>query len=190
MAAQRERLMIALTELMAESGYRGVGVRQIAARAKVSPAAFYECFPDKDACVFAAYDRFIEVLVARIREILPTVAMDFGHAVESVVSGYLSALDADPVVARAFQVEMDALGKDARVRRRTALVSIATVVKAERERLWPGNLSVPLSAYVGVVYAIRQLASDVLDDPDGGSVSAFGTDAASWIKAALLVTSK
>lgn len=71
LTAQRERLMIATTELMADSGYQGVGVRQIAKRARISPAAFYECFPDKDACVFAAYGRFIEVLLTRIRGIFP-----------------------------------------------------------------------------------------------------------------------
>lgn len=32
LTAQRERLMIATTELMADSGYQGVGVRQIAKR--------------------------------------------------------------------------------------------------------------------------------------------------------------
>ncbi|MFC9788424.1 TetR/AcrR family transcriptional regulator [Rhodococcus sp. NPDC127528] len=176
--------MIAATELMAESGYRGVGVRQIAARAKVSQVAFYQCFPDKDSCVFAAYDRFIEVLIVRIREILPTTPTDWDRQViTSVVAGYLGALDADPVVAQAFQVEMDALGRPARARRRTALVGMAQVLKSERERLWPEIPRPPLSAYVGAVYAVRQLASDVLDDPEGGSTSDLAAEAGLWIEA-------
>ncbi|ALU73606.1 transcriptional regulator (plasmid) [Rhodococcus erythropolis R138] len=189
LTAQRERLMIATTELMAESGYQGVGVRQIAKRAKISPAAFYECFPDKDACVFAAYGRFIEVLLTRIREILPvgTFAWD-RNAISDIVEGYLSALNADPVVARAFQVEMDALGRRARKQRRAALVGMSEVLKAERERA-PGNPRVPLSAYVGAVYAIRQLASDALDEPGSGSIESLSVEAGVWVEAMLSAVS-
>ncbi|MGW6376098.1 TetR/AcrR family transcriptional regulator [Rhodococcus sp. NPDC055112] len=181
--------MIAATELMAESGYRGVGVRQIASRAKVSQVAFYQCFPDKDSCVFAAYDRFIEVLLTRIRQNLPTTTTDWGReVVTSVVAAYLGALDADPVVAQAFQVEMDTLGRPARVRRRTALVGIAQVLKSERERLWPEHPRPPLTAYIGAVYAVRQLASDVLDDPEGGYTSALAAEAGLWIEAMFSAT--
>lgn len=185
LSAQRERLMIATTELMAESGYQGVAVRRIAKRAKVSPAAFYECFPDKDACVFAAYGRFIEVLLNRIRDVLPTASFAWDHrTIAVVVDGYLSALNADPVVARAFQVEMDTVGRRARVQRRAALVGMAQALKSERERS-PGNPRAPLSAYVGAVYAIRQLASDALDEPEEGSVTDLSAEAGVWIAAML-----
>ncbi len=40
--AAQERLMIAVTELLAERGYLAVGIRDIASRAGVSRAAFYE----------------------------------------------------------------------------------------------------------------------------------------------------
>ena len=63
---QRERLLIAATELLAAHGYRGFGAGEIAGRAGVSLAAFYDCFENKDACVFAGYDRFIEVLLERM----------------------------------------------------------------------------------------------------------------------------
>src|SRR3982074_887080 len=62
-AAQRERLMAAITVLMAELGYEHVRVGDVAAEAGVSRAAFYECFPDKEPCAVAAYDRFIAVLL-------------------------------------------------------------------------------------------------------------------------------
>jgi AcrR family transcriptional regulator len=45
------------TEALAPEGATG---------ARVSLAAFYDCFENKDACVFAGYDRFIEVLLRRM----------------------------------------------------------------------------------------------------------------------------
>ena len=60
--------MAAFTELLADSGYAGVRVGDIANRAGVSNEAFYEVFSDKEDCAFAAYDRFIDVLVRRMRD--------------------------------------------------------------------------------------------------------------------------
>lgn len=68
---QRERLMTAFTELVAERGLAAVTVTDVVARAAVSRAAFYACFEDLADCADAAYERFISVLVARI-----THAMD------------------------------------------------------------------------------------------------------------------
>ena len=48
---------------------RGFGAGEIAGRAGVSLAAFYDCFEDKEAWVFAGYDRFIEVLLTRMANI-------------------------------------------------------------------------------------------------------------------------
>ena len=64
--AQSERMLAAVTELLAARGYRGFGVGEIATRAGVSLEAFYKCFAGKDACIFAGYDRFIDVLLRRI----------------------------------------------------------------------------------------------------------------------------
>jgi AcrR family transcriptional regulator len=171
--AQRERLMIAATEIMASDGYRAVGVREIAARARVSRAAFYECFADKDECVVAAYDRFIGVLIDRVVGALQTTT-HWSSTVEVVIGAYLETLQSDLVVARAFQVEMDGLGRRARDQRRTALTGMARMLKEQRDLLWPGAEHVPLNAYVAAVYAIRQMASDELDVSDAPHLPAMG----------------
>ena len=57
-------------------------------------------------------------------------ATDWHALVEAAIRAYLETLQADPVVARAMQVEMDAAGKPARVRRRTALKLMADVLAA------------------------------------------------------------
>ncbi|BCY12421.1 hypothetical protein L3i22_075090 [Actinoplanes sp. L3-i22] len=170
-AAQREKMLIAATELLAGEGYRGFGVREICARAAVSRAAFYECFADKDTCVYAAYDRFIEVFLAR----LTTEPGD--GAVGGFVTSYLRVLNSDRVAARAFQVEMDALGRPARQRRREAIERLAVTVRDLR-----GDAAgAPLSAYVGAIYALRQIASDALDSGGEPDLTALAPELSTWL---------
>jgi len=52
----RERLYLAATGLFAKHGFEETTLRQIAARAGVSPALLYRYFPSKRAVVLALYD--------------------------------------------------------------------------------------------------------------------------------------
>jgi AcrR family transcriptional regulator len=181
LAVQRERLMIALTELMATRGYEPIGIRDVAARAGVSSAAFYECFADKRECVFAAYDRFIGVLLERLAQ-AATQRTTWDGWVLAMIRAYLDTLQQDLVVGRAFQVEMDAVGSEARERRRIALHGLADLIRAERERLWPADRdALPQTAYVGVVYAVRQIACDALDRDPHPDLHALAPELASWV---------
>ena len=174
--AQRERMLAAVTELLAARGYRGFGVADIANRAGVSLGAFYRCFEGKDACVFAGYDRFIEVLLRRMVAV-DTPDDDRPALAGALIAAYLETLQADPVVARAYQVEIDALGPPARARRRAALTLFATHI---RERVAAGE-ELPWTAYLGVVYAARQLASDALDTATEPDLPALGRDLQVWM---------
>lgn len=174
----RERLMIAATELLAADGYGGIGVREVCARAAMSRAAFYNCFRDKDECVFTAYDRFIEVLIGRLtRRDAPDARRD--TSIDRFVDAYLRTLQEDLVVARAFQVEMDALGRPARDRRRAALVGLAGVIRDDQIRAGGGG-GAPLIAYIGVVYAVRQIVSDALDSELHPDLPALGPTLTPW----------
>ena len=174
--------MASLTELLAADGYAAVKVGQVAERAGVSRAAFYECFADKKACAFAAYDRFIEVLLGRLAA---TERSDQWNVfMARLLESYLGTLQQDLVVARAFQVEMDAVGSDARRRRRESLVRFAEFLRTERERLAdadPTLRPLPLSAYLGVVYAARQLACDALETQASPELPALVPELADWI---------
>jgi AcrR family transcriptional regulator len=185
-AAQRERLMAAMTVLMADLGYEHVRVGDVASEAGVSRAAFYECFPDKEACAFAAYDRFIEVLLGRVAAALdPT--KDVEDYVVTLLEGYLGTLEDDPVVGRAFQLEMDAVGAVARRRRREALDPFAEVIRRHHELLSaddPTLKPLPRLAYRGIVYGVRQIASDALDGHDEPDLRSLIPDLTCWILAA------
>ena len=177
--AQRERMLIATTELLAARGYRGFGHADIAKRAGVSLEAFYGCFPSKDACIFAGYDRFIEALVVRLGAVdvdrTPRPA-----AIEQLLGAYLDTLESDPVVARAYQVEIDALGAPARARRRTALRGIAEYLRELAARIAP-DAELPWSAFIGLVYAERQLAADILDTDPDPSFAELRADLGAWL---------
>lgn len=182
--AQRERLLAAMTELLAAYGYRGFGPGDVAKRAGVSLAAFYECFENKDACVFAGYDRFIEVLLTRMTAV-ETAENDRAVLVKVVaLETYLETLRSDLVVARAFQVEIDALGPEARRRRRDSLKLFATFIRDLVARASPDGRpppELPWTAYIGVVYAARQLAVDALDEAPEPDLAALGEDVGIWL---------
>ena len=177
--AQRERMLAAVTELLAAHGYRGFGVGEIASRAGVSLGTFYECFESKDACVFAGYDRFIEVLLTRMATV-DVPDDDMSALTAGLLGSYLETLQQDLVVARAYQVEIDALGPEARDRRRQALTLFAEYIRRRGGRA-EGDEEIPWSAYIGVVYAVRQLASDALDTAADPDLVALGEALQVWI---------
>jgi AcrR family transcriptional regulator len=54
--SQRERLVSAVLECVAERGYAATTIADLVAKARVSRNAFYEAFEDKAACFIAACD--------------------------------------------------------------------------------------------------------------------------------------
>lgn len=63
-----DSILAASVEVMAEHGYHGTSVRDIAERARVSPAALYHHFSSKHDLLATIMDRGIEELLRRTRE--------------------------------------------------------------------------------------------------------------------------
>lgn len=182
-AIQRERILISMTELMASRGIDKVGSGEIARNAGVSLAAFYDCFASKEECVLAGYDRFIEVLFTHMNAV-DVEAHDRPGLVCALIRAYLGVLQSDLVVARAYQVEIDSLGASARKRRRDALMLFAHHLWAVTSDASPTGRpaeALPWSAYIGVIYVTRQLASDALDTEDDPDFEALGDELAVWV---------
>jgi AcrR family transcriptional regulator len=184
--AQRERLMAAFAELVADRGLAAVTVTDVVAHAGVSRGAFYSSFDDLAGCAEATYERFISVLLDRVSAALDP--SDHWHDfTESAVRAYLETLQSDRVVARAMQIEMDAAGRAARLRRRAALRQFGAVIAARHEALREEDPSIgplPGEAHIGLVYAVRQLACDALeDDPEADLLRLVGP-IVQWITAA------
>ncbi len=180
---QRERILISMTELMASRGAGKVGSGDIARNAGVSLAAFYDCFGSKEECVLAGYDRFIEVLFTHMNAV-DVEAHDRPELVCALIRTYLEVLQSDPVVARAYQVEIDSQGAAARKRRRDALMLFAHHLWAVTSDASPSGRpaeALPWSAYIGVIYVTRQLASDALDADEDPDFGALADELAVWV---------
>jgi AcrR family transcriptional regulator len=181
---QRERLLAAVTELLAAYGYRGFAVGDIATRAGVSLGTFYQCFESKEACVFAGYERFSQVVFNRIAGVSACVG-DRSGLVSVVIKTYVETLAEDPVVARAYHLEVDALGTDARAQLREAMRTLAEHLRDRVAAISPNGAPhphVPWSAYVGVMYAVRQLACDALDAENEPDFRTLSAELESWFR--------
>ncbi|WP_280481572.1 TetR/AcrR family transcriptional regulator [Nocardia cyriacigeorgica] len=119
-ASQRERILQAMGEAMADNGYVGTSVAAILKKAGVSRETFYEQFRSKEDCFEAAYQRAVELLLDRIAETDAPTA-DFGddpvERMRRLFGTYLQHLADDPASARLFLVEVYAVGAKAVARR-------------------------------------------------------------------------
>lgn len=119
---QRERMVAAVAEACAEHGYAETSVADVAKRAGVSSATFYEQFADKRDCVLAAH----EELSGRLLE-----AVDRARARESedearaTLHATLTLLAGDPPTARLLTVEILAAGPEGSQRYNTMVEEFA-----------------------------------------------------------------
>ncbi len=121
-ASQRERILVATAEAMAENGYIGTSVAAILKRAGVSRETFYEQFRSKEDCFEAAYERAVQLLLDRIAEATETEDGAPGDTdpmarMDRIFRAYLQYLVDDPASARLFLVEVFAVGSAAIARR-------------------------------------------------------------------------
>src|SRR5215471_18907511 len=78
-ASQRERLLRSVIAAVSESGYVPVTVADIVRRARVSRAAFYAHFADKEDCFLAATAEGRELMISQVvsaTRALPASASD------------------------------------------------------------------------------------------------------------------
>ena len=117
---QRERMLLAVAEAVAEQGFVTTTVADIIARARLSRRTFYEHFADKEECFLAAYDTVVEQLLAAVGQAYEQ-ADGWPQKVHDGLETFLSYLAAEPAFARMCIVEVVAAGPDARSRRDAAM---------------------------------------------------------------------
>lgn len=186
-ASQRLRIMGALVDLMAESGYANATIGDVASRASVSRSAFYKHFADKQACLFAAYDTFANALLTRMAS---RIEADAGwyDLVSAIATEYLEALQDDPISARAFLLEMDAAGDDARAKQHATFEQFAAFLKDRHDDFRATDAALgplPASTFLGLVLATRALACERLRAGDAASLTALAPEILYWITATI-----
>lgn len=131
---QRERILAAVVELVAERGYRAVSVAAIVKGARTGRLKFYELFDSKEDCFLAAYDAGIEEAGNRIEAALATAADGaLADRIDAGIRALLGFLDERPDLARAMVVEAPLLGAARSDRRKTTNAFFAPLLAGARD---------------------------------------------------------
>lgn len=110
-ASQRERLIRAILETVAEQGYEATTVPEVVARARVSRNAFYEFFADKTNCFIAACDEEASELLGVVLE--SASASSWTDALRQGTRAYLTWWAERPAFARAYFIGLPMAGDPA-----------------------------------------------------------------------------
>jgi AcrR family transcriptional regulator len=166
-ASQRERLLRSVIAAVSESGYLAVTVADIVRGARVSRAAFYAHFADKEDCFLAATAEGRELMIAQV--ISAPRALPAGSGDEQVLRvacrAYLAFLADEPAFARVFYIHMPTAGPRAVGRLDAAPHLFAELNQRWHERArehhpqWP---SVPAEAYLALAGATDELVRSLV----------------------------
>jgi AcrR family transcriptional regulator len=125
---QRERLLNAVVEAVAEHGYNETTIGRIVEAAKISRRTFYEYFSNKEECFLAAY----AMIDAHVRgAVLASSDKDepWPEQVRERLSILLGVLSHDPDVARFYLVEPLVAGGELAARYRDAMQMLAETIR-------------------------------------------------------------
>jgi AcrR family transcriptional regulator len=167
---QRERMLLATAELVAERGYQKTTIELIAKTARVALVTFYEHFANKEECFLAAFDEN----VAAAGEVFAELLDPEQPWVEQISTGLevlLEMVVSEPARAKLCIVEAQAAGSESLARYQSMLERVAPKLREGRElnprasRL-PDGLEVAIAG--GLMWLVHQrLVSDRVDDLKG-----------------------
>ncbi len=175
--AQRERLLRAVIAAVDSAGFRDVTVADIVRGARVSRAAFYAHFADKEDCFLAATRLGGLLMADRVVSATQKVPDDASaeDKLRAGIAAYVEFLAEEPAFARAFYVDMPVAGPRAVRQIEAAQHGFARLNRAWHERAcrdhpaWP---AVPYQAYYALAGAATELVRAEVRrgpiDPSGG----------------------
>ncbi len=145
-AHRRVRILLALATCMATKGYRATTISDIAREGRVSKTVVYAHFRDKEHCLLELYTRATDTMLARVQaaqERAAAAGLSWQDRLRTAVRAYLEVLAANPEVAWAALVEMQAAGRPALTLRRQVIdryVELIGGVAAELAERHPGQV--------------------------------------------------
>jgi AcrR family transcriptional regulator len=166
-ASQRERLLRSVIAAVSDIGYPAITVADVVRRARVSRAAFYAHFADKEECFLAATGEGRQLMVDRVVSAargMPPGAPD-EEVIRAANRAFLAFLADEPAFARVFYIEMPAAGPRAVGRLEAAGRRFADLNRIWHERArerhpdWP---AVPYEAYLALAGASAELVRSMV----------------------------
>jgi AcrR family transcriptional regulator len=128
---QRERMLLATAELVAERGYQKTTIELIAKTARVALSTFYEQFASKEECFLAAFDETVDASAEVLNELLDS-EQDWAEQVASALEVVLEMIVKEPARARLCIVEAQAAGGEALKRYQGMLERVAPMLREGR----------------------------------------------------------
>lgn len=159
--SQRERLLDAAVDVVAEKGYRATTVADLTKAAGVSRTTFYELFDDKEACFLAAYDAAADVLARRVGAAFETQDA-WPDRVRAGLMAMLESLAAEPQVARLALVDVGSAGPRAQRRYRAALQRMTPFFDEGRD-FAPGGRGLPANTSRMAIGSVTGLVADEIE---------------------------
>jgi AcrR family transcriptional regulator len=142
-----------MLEAVGSAGYDGASVRTVLDHTGLYRQAFYDNFPDKDACYLEA----LSAGIARVEAVATAASAAEGSWQAKLRAGLgavLEAIDAEPNIARAVIVEVHAAGPKALQRRAEAMKRFTDFIDSARQ-FSAGAESPPPIAAEGIVAGIH-----------------------------------
>jgi len=106
---QRERMLLATAELVAERGYQKTTIELIAKTARVALSTFYEQFSSKEECFLAAFDETVAAAAEVFEELLDP-DQPWAEQISAALEILLEMITNEPSRARLCIVESQAAG--------------------------------------------------------------------------------
>ncbi|MGY1777257.1 TetR/AcrR family transcriptional regulator [Geodermatophilus sp. SYSU D00804] len=191
-ANRRVRILLALATCMAEKGYRATTVSDIAREGRVSKTVVYAHFRDKEHCLLELYTRATDKVLATVRAAQDRAAAEglaWRDRLRSAVRAYLEVLAANPEVAWAALVEVQAAGRHALTLRRQVIdryVELIRGVAAEMAERYPDEVrAVDRALVVAAVGGLNELMLARVERGEAGSL-AEDTDVATEVLVGLV----
>jgi AcrR family transcriptional regulator len=128
---QRERMLLAIAELVAERGYQKTTIELIAKTARVALSTFYEQFSSKEECFLAAFDETLAAAAEVYAELLDP-ELPWEEQISTAIEVFLEMVVKEPERARLCIVEAQAAGGEALVRYQAMLESAAPKLREGR----------------------------------------------------------
>lgn len=154
-AVQRERLLVAMTGTVTETGYNTLTVQNVLARAGISRPTFYEQFEDKEDCFLAAFDAASRRMQERIEAAVAAAAAAWRDRLRAGIAELLRFIADEPEEARLVIVEARA-SSPAGLRRRDELLDrfAACIDSLVRDDLDEAPSAIAAAGVVGGVESV------------------------------------
>lgn len=127
-----QRILWSAVRLATEKGFDSVTVFDVISRAEVTRPAFYQLFESKDECLFAAYEKVLDSLVAYVARAYETDA-PWPARIRHAMQACLEACASEPEVVRMTTLDAPAARPEAQRRYRQALERLEPLFVEGRE---------------------------------------------------------